>query len=282
MTIVPRCGKHPPDTLRPRAGHAATRWIAEFAGTFAWVFICAAAVLADAAAPILNLPRIGPIGIALVVGFSYAGLLAATVPISGGFLNPAITLGLWVFHRLDNGRAIGLAAVQFGGAAIGGLAVRGLLNLRQDVVVAGRLGTPHLNLEAFGVPYLSSGVLIQGMGIEAVLTFALVFVVLAVYFDPRSNKLLSGFARRWANVAVGLLLSAEVLAAGHLTGAATNPARWFGTVIWETTLPDLDLRRPFADHAVYWVGPTIGALLAGIVYHYLIFPGRPRDPGPSA
>ena len=251
-------------------------YIAEFAGTFAWVFISAAAVLADAIAPTLNMPRIGPIGVALVVGFSYAGLLAATVPLSGGFLNPAVTLALWVFHRLDTGRALALAAVQFTGAAVGGLAVRGLLNLRQDAVIAARLGTPHLNVDAFGVSHVGPGVLVQGMGIEAVLTFALVLVLLAVYFDPRSDQLLGGFARRWANVAVGLLVAAQTLAAGNLTGAATNPARWFGTVIWELTLPELEVRQPLADHAVYWVGPTIGALLAGIIYHYLILPGQKR------
>src|SRR5438477_10956422 len=112
--------------------------IAEFAGTFAWVFISAAAILADAAAPIANAPRIGPIGIALVAGLSYAGLLAATVPLFGGFLNPAVTLALWVFHRLGSGTALALAAVQFAGAAVGGLAIRGLLNLRQDAVIAAR------------------------------------------------------------------------------------------------------------------------------------------------
>jgi glycerol uptake facilitator-like aquaporin len=251
-------------------------YIAEFAGTFAWVFISAAAILADSVAPIVGAPALGPVGTALVVGLSYAGLLAATVPLSGGFLNPAVTLALWVFHRLDTGRAVTLATVQFAGAAVGGLAVRGLLSLRPDAVVAARLGTPHLNLDAFGVNRVGPAVLIQGMGIEAVLTFALAFVILAVYFDPRTNRLLSGFARRWANVAVGLLLTAEVLAAGHLTGGATNPARWFGTVIWELTIPELDARRPLADHAVYWVGPTIGALIAGIVYHYLILPPK-RD-----
>jgi glycerol uptake facilitator-like aquaporin len=258
-------------------------FIAEFAGTFAWVFISAAAILADAVAPIVNIPRIGLIGIALAIGLSYAGLLAATVPLSGGFLNPAVTLALWVFHRLDTGRALALAAVQFAGAAVGGLAVRALLNLRQDAVIAARLGTPHLNLDAFGATHIGPGVLIQGMGIEAVLTFALVFVLLAVYYDPRTNRLLGGFARRWANVAVGLLLTAEVLVAGQLTGAATNPARWFGTVIWELTIPELEARRPLADHAVYWVGPTIGALLAGIIYHYLILPPLKREPaGPTA
>src|SRR5439155_2976805 len=177
--------------------------------------------------------------------------------------------------------AIALAAVQFAGAAVGGLAVRGLLNLRPDAVVAARMGTPHLNLDAFGTTRLGPAVLIQGMGVEAVLTFALAFVVLAVYFDPRTNHLLGGFARRWANVAVGLLLTVEVLAAGHLTGAATNPARWLGTVIWEPTLPELEVRRPFADHAVYWVGPTIGALVAGVVYHYLILPTQKRAAGAS-
>jgi glycerol uptake facilitator-like aquaporin len=250
--------------------------VAEFAGTFAWVFISAAAVLADTVAPLVNLPRIGPVGIAVVVGFSYAGLLAATVPLSGGFLNPAIVLTLWVFHRLETGWAIALAAVQFAGAAAAGLAVRGLLNLRLDAVTSARLGTPHLNLDAFGVTHLGSAVLIQGMGIETVLTFALVFVILAVYFDRRSNQLLGGFARRWANVAVGLLLTAEVLAVGPLTGAAANPARWFGCVIWEATLPELEIRAPFTDHAVYWVGPTLGALLAAIVYHHLIQP-KPSD-----
>jgi glycerol uptake facilitator-like aquaporin len=251
-------------------------YVAEFAGTLAWVFLSAGAILADALGPALDIPRIGLIGIALVVGMSYAGLLAATAPLSGGFLNPAVTLALWVFHRVDTGRAIALAAVQFAGAAVGGLAVRGLLNLRADAVIAARLGTPHLNLDAFGVSRIGPTVLIQGMGIEAVLTFALVFVILAVYFDPRSNEFLGGFARRWANVAVGLFLTAEVLVAGQLTGAATNPARWFGTVIWELTIPELDARRPLADHAVYWVGPTIGALLAGILYHYMILPPAKR------
>src|SRR5690349_23291533 len=110
---------------------SARAYLAEFAGTFAWVFLCAAAVLADAGAT-LGTPRPGLVGIALVAGFSYAGLLAVTAPLSGGFLNPAVTLALWVFHRLDSGRAVALALVQFAGAAVGGLAVRALVNVRED------------------------------------------------------------------------------------------------------------------------------------------------------
>src|SRR5437763_8776402 len=177
-------------------------YLAEFAGTFAWVFVCATAVIADATAATLGTPAVGPVGVALAVGFSYAGLLAVTVPLSGGFLNPAVTLALWVFHRLDSGRATALAVMQFAGAAVGGLAVRAILGIREDALTAARLGTPHLNLKAFGVTRLGPAVLVQGMALEAVLTFALVLAILATYFDPRTAKLLAGFPRRWANVAI--------------------------------------------------------------------------------
>jgi glycerol uptake facilitator-like aquaporin len=252
-------------------------YLAEFAGTFAWVFLSAGAVLADSAAKTLEQPPIGPVGIALAVGLSYAGLLAATVPLAGGFLNPAVVLALWVFHRLDSGRALALILVQFAGAAVAGLAVRAIVAVREDALIAARLGTPHLNVEAFGASRIGPAVLLQGMGLEAVVTFAIVLVILATYFDPRTARLLDGFARRWANVAVGLLTTAVVLVAGQLTGAATNPARWFGTVIWEPTVPVLAARNPLADHAVYWVGPTVGALAAAMLYHYLILPKQLRQ-----
>jgi glycerol uptake facilitator-like aquaporin len=167
--------------------------------------------------------------------------------------------------------------MQFAGAAVAGLAVRAIVAVREDALVAARLGTPHLNLEAFGAGRIGPAVLVQGMALEAVLTFTLVLAILATYFDPRTKRLLDGFPRRWANVAVGLLLAALALAAGNLTGAATNPARWFGTVVWQATLPILETRGPFADHAAYWVGPTIGALAAAILYHYAILPKLLRE-----
>src|SRR5262249_32694968 len=147
-----------------------------------------------------------------------------------------------------------------------------IVAVREDALVAARLGTPHLNLEAFGASRVGPAVLVEGMALGAALAFILVLAILAMYFDPRTSRLLDGFPRRWANVAIGLLMTALALASSNLTGAATNPARWFGTVFWEATLPILEMRSPFADHAVYWVGPTVGALAAAILYHYAILP----------
>ena len=64
---------------------------------------------------------------------------------------------------------------------------------------------------------------------------------------------------KWGWLAVGLTQTALILVAQHLTGAAANPARWLGTVVWEWTLSS----NALLDHATYWIGPIIGALLAG-------------------
>src|SRR5207245_7495812 len=92
-------------------------------------------------------PAPGLVGIALAYGLAYAVGLAATVHISGGFLNPAIPLMLWVLKRMDGAKASGLIFVQFLGAAIAGGLVR--LVFPEDVLIGARLGTPHLNLAAF-------------------------------------------------------------------------------------------------------------------------------------
>ena len=59
---------------------------------------------------------------------------------------------------------------------------------------------------------------------------------------------------------------AAVIIGFPLTGAALNPARWFGPVLWELSLADAGSRRgPMADMFVYLAGPILGALLAGLV-----------------
>ncbi len=69
---------------------------------------------------------------------------------------------------------------------------------------------------------------------------------------------------------VGLAQTAVVLFGFRLTGGAANPARWFGTVVWEMTLPRAT--NALADHTVYWVGPILGALLGGFLYVFVMQP----------
>lgn len=261
-------------------------YIAELVGTFALVFLSAGAICADAVAS--QAPtgtessfavRPGLAGIALAAGCALAAGLAVTPSGQRGYLNPAITLTLWVFKRLEGGAAATLIGVQFLGAAIAGGLVRLLFSFNELAVINGRLGTPHVDFAAFDPAGLTSRALFSGIGVEVACTFVLTFVIFATMLDPRTQRSLGRFSGLWA----GIALVAITIVAFRYTGGAANPARWFGTVIWETTIEALALRQPFADHVVYWVGPIIGALAAGGIYMMLIMPDEevPEAVAPS-
>jgi glycerol uptake facilitator-like aquaporin len=252
-------------------------YVAELIGTFALVFLGAGSVCAIQVAVLTDQPAPGLTAIALANGLAYAAALAAVLPFSAaGYLNPAVTLMLWVFKRLDGLQTACLIFVQLLGAALAG----GLLRIAftELVLDTARLGTPHLNLKAFGEAGLTPGVLLRGVAVELALSFVLTFVLFATIIDPRTPRLRGATGRWLAGLWVGMVVAAATFCAYHLTGAAVNPARWFGPVLWETTVPPLLGRKPFADHLVYWFGPIAGALLAGVVYSYVFLPTEEKLP----
>ena len=104
-----------------------------------------------------------------------------------------------------------------------------------------------------GTPSLASGVtLFQGIVVEVLLTFFLVFTVFATAIDDRGAfKMVGGFA-------IGMVVTFDILAGGALTGASMNPARSFGPAV---------VANFWTAHLVYWVGPLAGGLLAGLFYN---------------
>src|SRR2546426_4638134 len=95
--------------------------LTEFLGAFGLVFFSAGLVCVnqlttsaqDTGTSALAQHQLGVFGVALGQGLILAALLALTAPVTGGFLNPAITLMLWVFNRVETPRAAGLIVVQF-------------------------------------------------------------------------------------------------------------------------------------------------------------------------
>jgi glycerol uptake facilitator-like aquaporin len=198
-------------------------------------------------------------------------LLPATLHLSGGFLNPAVTVSLWVFKRIEPGRFWWLIGGQLLGAFAAGLCVRLMF---QDSVLGGdaHFGTPHLNLPAFGGVAggaVSLKMLSSGVAIEFILTFIFTFAIYGTLLDPRAPQV--------GALGAGLTLTALTLMAFPLTGAAVNPARWLGPALWELTLQ----RDALRDHLVYWAGPIFGALAAGGVYEYLFWPVAEKNAEPA-
>jgi aquaporin Z len=208
----------------------------------------------------------GLIGIALTQGLVLAGLLAVTLPVSGGGLNPAIAIMLWVFNRLDGVRASWLIGAQLLGSVVAALCLT--YTFAGSVLHDARLGAPHLNPAVFhpDSPAIPRGALATGTAIELALTFLLVLVMYGLCLEgPRP---------RLAALGAGCAWTAGLLFGFPLTGAAANPARWFGPALLELTLATGPQTTPFADAFVYTAGPVLGALLGGLVC-FKVMPDSP-------
>ena len=97
----------------------------------------------------------------------------------------------------------------------------------------------------------------QAVAIEAVLTFFLVSAVFGSCVNPKAPKV-GGFA-------IGLVLVADILVGGPLTGASANPARAFGPAL---------VAGQWVAHVVYWAGPILGGIAAGLLWEYVLLPKR--------
>jgi MIP family channel proteins len=213
---------------------------AEAIGTFLFVFVGAGAVITTGW--IQDADTGGLVTVALAHGLALAVLVSAFGAISGGHFNPAVTAAVWITGRIEPVRAGLYVGAQLVGALAAGLALRSVFN--DAAWQPAGLGTPSV-LAGVGV--------VQAIVIEAILTIVLVFAVLGTAIDPRAPKL--------GGLAIGLAVAADVLVGGPLTGAAMNPARWFGPAVASGS---------FADWYVWWIGPVLGAVVAALVYRYLL------------
>ena len=227
------------------------RSFAELLGTFALVFIGAGSV----ASKYFPEATYGIFGVAVAHGLVMAVMVTALLPISGGHLNPAITLGLLAARRTDVRSAAAYVVAQLLGAVLAALLIRVVYPL--GVVRPISLGTPVVaNTIQFH----------QAMIIEGVLAF---FLISAVF-----GTVVNAAAPRLGGLGIGLTLMFDMLVGGPLTGAAVNPARAFGPAL---------VSGQWVAHAVYWVGPIVGGVLAALVWeHVLLRPERREARAPVA
>jgi MIP family channel proteins len=221
-----------PKLVRPLA--------AEMVGMLLFVFLGAGSVVMNAATG----GSLGALGIALVHGVGMAIIVSATMHISGGHINPAVTFGIWIAGKIDAMTAGAYVAAQLVGALLGALLIQAVLPS----------GSVHLALG--GTPQLAPSVtLMQGIWVEAVLTFFLVSAVFGTVVSPDAPKI-GGFG-------IGLAISVDALVGGSLTGAMMNPARAFGPAI---------VAHEMHGQAVYWIGPLLGAAVAALIWRVVLLP----------
>lgn len=221
------------------------RAVAEALGTLAIVYVGAGAMLVNN----ISSAGYGTLGVALAQALVLGVMVTLMMDISGGHLNPAVSLSMVTTRRLDLTSGIVYIGAQMAGAVLGALLLK--WSMPGNVTRAAALGTP-----------LIAGTVTLGQAIflEAVFSFFLV----SAYYGTMGRERPSGVG----GFAVGLTLFFGILVGGPLTGAALNPARAFGPAMVSGT---------WTGQAVYWAGPVIGALIAGAIWSWLAPAREPRS-----
>ena len=221
--------------------NAYKKYMAEFVGTFALVFIAAGSVCADFYLRQAGGQGLGLLGISIAFGIVVIAVIYATSYVSGSHVNPAVTVSFWITKRMEPNTAIMYIISQIAGASLAGLALKTLF---PDAAKTVYLGTC----------VLAPGVSIaRGVLMEFIITFLLIFTIYGTLVDKRAS---AGFA----GVAVGLVVLFGAMIGGTISGGAMNPARLFGPAV---------ASGQFTHHFVWWLGPILGGIAAGFVYDKL-------------
>src|SRR5438093_10242122 len=214
--------------------------VAEFIGAFTLIFVGAGAILTAGSTSTSDL-----LLVALAHGLAIGVMVSALAHVSGGHFNPAVTFGALGSRQLSPRLAIVYWIAQLLGGLGGALALAAVFPAA--IWQPYHLGTPTLGTSAALGWDVGTG---TGILVEAILTFFLVFVVFGTGIAPKGSFNAVG------GLAIGLTISIDIMMGGPLTGAAMNPARWFGPAV---------VAQFFDNWYVYWIGPFIGGAFAALL-----------------
>jgi len=227
--------------VNPRA------WLAEAIATFGLVFFGPLSVILAVVAFGDGLSIEAIIMISLGHGGAIALMVYAFGHVSGAHINPAVTIPMIITKKIGLKDGIGYILFQIMGAVIATLSLKALFPIIGEKVLWGAHGGPS---ELLGNSVMS------GLAVEIILTFFLVVVIFMTAVHKKAPKSVYG-------AAIGGMVFLLHLVGIPLTGASMNPARSFSPAVvsgdaglWEVQW-------------LYWVGPIIGGIIAGVVMNYL-------------
>jgi len=224
--------------VNPRA------WLAEAIATYALVFFGPLSVIMSAVAFGEGLTIEGIIMISLGHGAAIGLMVYAFGHVSGAHINPAVTIPMMITKKIGFIDGIGYIVFQIIGGIIAAFSLKAIL---PEIGAAVNFGTQG------GPSDLINNNVMSGLGLEIIFTF---FLVAVIFMTAVHKKAAAGMH----GLSIGGMIFLLHLVGVPLTGASMNPARTLGPAIasgfWEF-------------HWIYWVGPIIGGIIAGLIMNYV-------------
>jgi MIP family channel proteins len=205
--------------------------VAELVGTFTLVFAGCGAVMVDA-----KTHELGHVGVALTFGLVIMAMIYAVGHISGAHFNGAVTFAFALGRHFPWTRALAYWGAQFTGALLAAALLRGSLG----------------NVAHVGAT-LPSGSEGQSFLWELVMTFFLMFVIMAVATDTRA-------VGEAAAIAIGGTIGLDAMFGGPISGASMNPMRSLAPALVSGDLHALWL---------YILAPVAGASFGALAYRFV-------------
>ena len=215
---------------------------AEFIGTFWLIFVGSGSGILAATFPQVG---IGIIGISVSAGIALMAMIYTIGGISGGHMNPAVSVGLAVAGKFPARHVLPYALAQVAGAAAAASAIY--------LVASGKAGFSAGGFGANGYGELSPGgySLRAGFVIEVVLMILLFFVILGSVHDRAP----AGFAP----ISIGLSLTAINLVSIPVTNTSLNPARSTALALFAET-------AALSQLWLFWLAPMLGAVIGAMLW----------------
>jgi aquaporin Z len=208
------------------------KYVSELVGTAFLVLIgCGTAAIAS--------EDVGVLGVAIAFGLAIVALAYSIGPISGGHVNPAVTLAAYITKRINGRDALLYVVSQVIGAFIAVIILMMLVN------------NPESGL---GANFIFEDVtLFSAILFEVVFTFIFIFVILRVTKEENSN----------AGIVIGLTLVAIHLVGIKLTGTSLNPARSIAPALVGGNI------KAMSDLWIFIIMPLVGSVFAAVFSNYL-------------
>ena len=237
---------------RKEEGSTMKKYVAEFFGTFVLVFIgCGTAMLVGCD----SVDGCGYLLTALAFGLAIVAMAYGFGNISGGHVNPAVSLAVFINGGMNAKDLCGYIVAQLLGATAGSATLACIFSMSGIEDMTGALGCN-------GVPEAASSPMAAAVLVEIITTCIFIVTILGVTSKKQNHGSFGGLI-------IGLTLVGLHIVSIGITGTSVNPARSLGPAIVTAISGDT---TGISNVLAFIIGPFLGAAIGAFLYKWLESP----------